>query len=533
MLTRAHLRAAGLGLLAFCWAARAAAPAEFAVEPYVQNPGKTEMTVKWSCREKADFKLRCGTGEKLDREFAPGEPREVLWKDWPGGQRPADAAADAKPTEEFRAYIYQAVLTGLAPGTAYRYEVSSGAVRAGGTFRTFPEKPGPFTFIAYGDNRSDPEAHRRVTSGFAAQKPEFIIHTGDMVTNGTYPEWEKEFFAPLREVIRDVPLFPSLGNHDGDSRKFFAVPPGGKGLWYSFDRGDAHFVCLDSISGKPEMLEWCERDLAASRATWKIVFGHISAYDVGSHSTRWGRADYLPVFRKHGVDLVFSAHTHGYQRFRPVFTKGVNEARPITYIVTAGGGAPFHALTRDSALAVGKVEHHFLALTVDGNRLAARAISAAGKEIDAFEIVKKDGVPGAEWLKAAIPEDDFDAVRKVVRPYLRGIALPRDVRAGGAVKTEFKLGAGEKAAKYTVTIDPRAAANWELPEVSGAIPAGGTADVSLSVRLRDPAPYRDGQKPLPPLMIEVGVEIDGWRTGMLTSLREASPVAPGGAGGAQ
>jgi hypothetical protein len=269
------------------------------------------------------------------------------------------------------------------------------------------------------------------------------------------------------------------------------------------------------------MVGWCERDLAASKAAWKIVFTHIPPYDLGSHGTRWGHADYLPLFRKHGVDLVFSAHTHGYQRLRPMFAKGVNENHPITHIVTAGGGAPLHALARDSALAAGRVEHHFLAVTVDRARLAARTINDAGKEIDAFEIVKKDGQLDPAYLKSAIPEDDFDAVRKLVRPYLRAIAMPREVRAGGAVKAEFKLGAGDKAAKYTVTMDPRAATYYELPEVSGTIPADGTADVALSIKLRDPAPYRDGKAPLPPLTIEVGVEIDGWRTGLLTAVGEA------------
>jgi len=519
-------------LLLLCAAARLAA-AEFAIQPYVQNPGRTEMTVKWSSLEKAEFKVRYGTGSKLDREAVPEETREVAWKDWPGGKRPADAPADAKPTEERQAYIYRTVIRGLEPGTSYRYEVSAGQTLAGGTFVTVPEKLGPFTFIAYGDNRSDPESHRKIAGRFAAHKPDFIIHTGDMVTNGTYPEWEPEFFAPLREVIRGVPLWPSLGNHDGDYRKFFAVPPGGKSLWYSFDRGDAHFVCLDSVSNKPEMLGWCEQDLAASKATWKIVFTHLPAYDVGSHGTRWGQGNYLPVFRKHGVDLTFAAHTHSYQRFRPMFTRGVNEAHPITHLVTAGGGAPLHALARDSALAAGSAEHHYLAISVDAGRLAARTFSANGRQIDSFEIVKKDGTLSTDYLKSAMAEDGFDAVRAAVRPYLRGLAMPREVRAGGAVKVQFKLGTGEKAARYTVAIDPRAARHYELPDVSGEIPAGVAADVVLSVRLKQPDPYRDGKAPLPPLMIECLVEIDSWRTGMLTSIYEAQAAAPGGAGGAQ
>jgi hypothetical protein len=274
------------------------------------------------------------------------------------------------------------------------------------------------------------------------------------------------------------------------------------------------------------MLGWCEKDLAASKATWKIVFTHIPAYDLGSHGSRWGHRDYLPIFRKHGVDLVLAGHTHSYQRFRPLFTKGVNESHPTTYVTTAGGGAPLHALVRDSALAAGAAEYHYMVFSVDDGRLTARAISSEGRQLDRFEIVKKDGKLDAAYLKSAIPEDDFDAVRKLVRPCLRGITMPREIRAGGAVKARFKLAAGEKAARYIVAIDPRASRNYELPEVSGNIPAGGAADVALSIKLKEAAPYRDGKAPLPPLMIECVVEIDGWRTGMLTMVREEKAAAP-------
>jgi predicted phosphodiesterase len=520
-------RAAGLGLLLCCAAARLAA-GEFTTEPYLQNPGKTEVTLKWAAAEKAEFKVRYGALDRRDLSAPVAECREVVWKDWPGGKRPADAAPEAKPTEERKAYIYKAVLTGLPPGSACGYEVTCGTAKAGGTFRTVPEKPAPFTFIAYGDNRTDAEAHRKVAARFAAHGPAFIIHTGDMVTDGSYPEWEPQFFAPLREVLRGVPLWPALGNHDGDYRKFFAVPPGGQSLWYSFDYGDAHFVSLDTMSNKPDMLGWCERDLAGSRARWKIVFYHLPSYDVGSHGTRWGLKNYLPAFRKHGVDLVLGGHTHSYQRFKPMFTKGENEAHPITHVITAGGGAPLHAVAPDSFLAASAESHHYLVVTVDAERLAAKAFSPEGRELDSFELVKKDGALAPEVLKAAVAEDDFDLVRKLVRPYLRDVRLEGEVRAGAAGKVRFKLGAGEKAGKFTVAIESRAERLYRMAAVSGDFPAGGAADVELAPQLRDAAPYRDAKVPLPPLMIECTLDIGGWRTGLLVQVRVTAEAPPAG-----
>ena len=516
-----RLSVACAGVMLLCAAARLAA-GEFTTEPYLQNPGRTEMTLKWASAEKAEFKVRYGAGDRRDQEAPVGECREVPWKDWPGGHRPADAPPAAKPTEERKAYIYKAVLTGLPAGSACGYEVTCGAARAGGTFRTVPEQPAPFTFIAYGDNRTDAEAHRKVAARFAAHGPAFIIHTGDMVSDGAYPEWQPQFFAPLREVLRGVPLWPALGNHDGDYRKYFAVPAGGQGLWYSFDYGDAHFVSLDTMSDKPDMLGWCGRDLAGSKARWKIAFYHLPSYDVGSHGTRWGLKNYLPIFRKHGLDLVFSGHTHSYQRFKPLFTRGENEAHPITHVVAAGGGAPLHAVAQqDSFLAASAESHHYLVVTVDAERLAAKTFAPDGRELDSFELVKKDGALAPEVLKAAVAEDDFDVIRKLIRPYLRDLKLEGPVRAGQAGKVRFKLGAGEKAAKFTVAIESRAERHYRMPAVSGEIPAGGAAEVELAPQLREAAPYRDGKEPLPPLMIECTVDIGGWRTGLLAMVREA------------
>jgi 3',5'-cyclic AMP phosphodiesterase CpdA len=101
--------------------------------------------------------------------------------------------------------------------------------------------------------------------------------------------------------------------------RLFALEP--ERLYYSFDYANAHFVCLDTLLGRSDpsgkyqaMLEWCEKDLAGSKATWKIVFYHEPSYDLGSYYSKWGRRDAVPLFRKHQVDLVLQGHDHTYAR---------------------------------------------------------------------------------------------------------------------------------------------------------------------------------------------------------------------------
>ena len=84
-----------------------------------------------------------------------------------------------------------------------------------------------------------------------------------------------------------------------------------------------------------------------------------------------------PLFEKYGVDVVFGGHMHSYER---------NEVNGITYVVTAGGGAPLYAMKeREPAQVVFEMAHHFVVVKIDGNRLEATVISSEGEVLDTFE----------------------------------------------------------------------------------------------------------------------------------------------------
>jgi len=358
----------------------------------------------WISRRGGEQTVRYGAGETLDQAVRAKPARAV----------------EGEGTE----HVYEARLTGLEPGTSYRYRLDSGSA---GSFRTLPENPSRLTFIAYGDTRSNPEVAARVAAGFAGHDPAFILHTGDMLKTGRYEEWKPYFFEPLRGVIDRIPLWPARGNHEGDGESFRQVfcLPGGK-TWYSFDCGNAHFTVLDTNGWRHQreaaqvaaMREWCERDLAASRADWKIAVYHQPSYELGWRRDDWGRDNFLPLFRKYGVDLTLTGHAHTYQRFHPMIARGENEPHPVTHIVTAGGGAPLDKeLKQAPHLAAWALAYHYMVFTIDLGRLAARVLTPEGQLLDSFSITKGKGRFAPEYLAEALWESDFEKPEPLERPH--------------------------------------------------------------------------------------------------------------------
>ena len=81
---------------------------------------------------------------------------------------------------------------------------------------------------------------RAVASLLAAQRPDIVIHLGDIYFAGTAEECQAHFLAPLRAALPNTPLFSLCGNHD--------VYSGGEG-YYGLLRElgqPASYFCLRS-----------------------------------------------------------------------------------------------------------------------------------------------------------------------------------------------------------------------------------------------------------------------------------------------
>ncbi len=290
--------------------------------------------------------------------------------------------------------VEKTTLTGLKPNTRYDYDVASGGEEGKGSFRTPPFGPtGPFTFAAYGDNRTRPDAHRGVINQLIKHGiPDFILQTGDMVANGDDSSQWGVFFDIERELLRRTAYFPALGNHDRNTpyfREFFQVNP-----YYSFDWGNAHFTVLNSdiataAADEParnafwaEQVRWLEEDLKQNQnAAFRFVTAHhppitaVARRQAGNPRM----TDLLPLFEKYRVTAGLFGHDHNYQHY---LKNGIH------YITTGGGGAPLYDVDQPPAGITQKVMsiENFVSFRVDGKVIRVEAIAIDGRVIDSFEI---------------------------------------------------------------------------------------------------------------------------------------------------
>jgi len=289
-------------------------------------------------------------------------------------------------------------LEDLNSHTTYRYRVKTrGQVLSDD--RTFKSAAGPgqtsFTFVVIGDTHSGvfefprrqreiDAMHRANVDTIAAIAPGFFIHVGDLVEEGSDLAGWNDFFAIEGNLMSRIAMFPTLGNHERNHQNYFDLfylPHNER--WYSFDYGNAHFICLEIDGyGDPspggEQYLWLQSDLANTDKTWRFVFFHFPAYNSGYYGSDPGAQAYLvPLFQQYGVDVVFSGHQHNYQR---------NVADGITYFVTGGGGQFTNSPGSFAWTMHSEETRHILKLSITGNTLGGVAVRPDGSEFDPFTL---------------------------------------------------------------------------------------------------------------------------------------------------
>lgn len=250
-------------------------------------------------------------------------------------------------------------------------------------------RDGAFSFVIYGDHRSgsgDALVHRLFVKKIIEARPDFVLHTGDLVVNAHRGRHWRHLFRELHPLVSRIPFMPSKGNHDEsktDCYEYF-FPVNGKNSYYSFDYRGVTFIALDSqinFRRGSSQYRFLEKILQAKRPEDPIiVFFHLPAFSFAAHgSDRMVQRHLVPLFSRYGVDVVFSGHDHGYQRTRSI--------DGVTYVVAAGGGAPLYRVMADPHLETFRVVYNIVIVTIDGNRrLKGRVLNVQGGEEDRFEI---------------------------------------------------------------------------------------------------------------------------------------------------
>ncbi len=352
-------------------------------------------------------------------------------------------------------------LTNLSPNTKYYYSVgTSSQTLAGGdetyAFVTAPLIAKPTRVWVLGDAGTNTDDQRRVRDAYArftgARGTDLWLMLGDNAyVDGKDDEYQRAVFEMYPTFLRQAVLWPTIGNHDTAGSinppddlpyyQMFTLPRNAEagGLasgtedYYSFNYGNIHFVCLDSMTNevKPDspMLRWLMNDLAANTKQWLIAYWHHPPYTKGSHDSDVEyveiamRQHVLPILEAYGVDLVLSGHSHSYERsflldghygFSGTFSgnhkKNGGSGRPTeggaytkhtlgpsahegaVYIVAGSSGQATGGALNHPAMFISLNNLGSMVLDVDGHRLEAKFLRETGEVADHFTINKGNSV---------------------------------------------------------------------------------------------------------------------------------------------
>ena len=295
--------------------------------PYLQRGTHDAMTVRWRTDIPTDSEVLCGTTQGVLSVCAQ------------------DAAAVSD---------HEIELTSLSDDTEYFYSVGLiGLVLAGDDaehrFRTapFPGVTKPTRVWIIGDSGTANAAAAAVRDAYltfnAGAPTDVWLMLGDNAyPNGTDAEYQSALFDMYPMLLRQTPVWPAFGNHDaansnatissGPFFDMFSLPTAaeaggvasGSEVYFSFDYANVHFVVLDSQTSDRSpgsaMLTWLEADLAATAQDWLIAYWHHPPYSKGSHDSDSEaklaemREYAVPILEDYGVDMVFTGHSHAYER---------------------------------------------------------------------------------------------------------------------------------------------------------------------------------------------------------------------------
>jgi predicted phosphodiesterase len=316
----------------------------------------------------------------------------------------------------------QVKLEGLAPGREYLALVG---IPAGESlyrpptfydeiwdpirFRTPSEGQQSWKIGALGDSGYGESLTFELVAQMAEQGLDFLLHTGDVVykveQNASPPmAFRHKFFEPFSPVLKQMPVYPVVGNHDWDDPTewggipyyYWAFPgfdlgdagvgtEGFRNEFYAFSYGDVQFLMLNTqillLDGRgSEQDQWLTERLADDRYRYSIPLFHVPPYTSGLHTFdgQAVRDRWHPLFEVAGVPLVISGHDHNYERL---------QVNGITYVVTGGGSSVLYALRNrvpgsQEFLSVS----HYLVLEISPSAINLKALGLEGGILDQADI---------------------------------------------------------------------------------------------------------------------------------------------------
>ncbi|MBI5083221.1 MAG: metallophosphoesterase [Acidobacteria bacterium] len=281
-------------------------------------------------------------------------------------------------------------MMGLKAGETVKYSLPNGAE---GSFKVPATGAASFQAVVFGDTRTRHDLHRKIIEAITKVSPDFVAHTGDLVTDGYDTEQWPRFFEIEKPMLEKTAFYPALGNHERNSRHFydfFAVTT----PYYSFDWGLAHFTVINTDLGNvalsatakeafwAEQNRWMEDDLAKSqKAEFRFIIMHHPPFTAVKSRQAGNQAvvALLPLWEKYRVTATFAGHDHNYQH---------HLKNGIHHIVTGGGGAPLYPVDAPIEGTTQKVEstEHYVRLMVEPGKAKIQAVALDGRILDTFDL---------------------------------------------------------------------------------------------------------------------------------------------------
>ncbi|HET6566937.1 MAG TPA: metallophosphoesterase, partial [Rhodothermales bacterium] len=88
--------------------------------------------------------------------------------------------------------------------------------------------------------------------------------------------------------------------------------------YYTYTAGPVQFFALETDVLSDAELMWLDRELAKSKARWKVAYAHHPIYSAGQHGNNEDLIErLLPVIRGR-LDVYLAGHDHDMQHLKPV-----------------------------------------------------------------------------------------------------------------------------------------------------------------------------------------------------------------------
>ena len=438
--------------------------------PYLVNPQKHSVNIRWECDLQLPFYVRFGPNKSLS-------------------ERTNGHLIGSKEGH----FLYETLLDNLKEGKKYYYQVASDkVVSATKSFNSDNPASKSLIFAVTGDSRSRPQVFGAIMRQIKKHNPDVILSVGDLVRKGgKYEEWNRYYFDVAKDVIDHIPLIPALGDHEADEidgdggllfSYFFYNEKRHDKLWFSFDYADAHFVALDyRYPDSREMIEWFKKDMKNTKAKWRFVYMHRPCYNLGGHRSAWGRAVWPQLFSDYKVDIIFAGHSHLYERFYPVRPKSDDKAFAVTYITTGGSGASLYITGQSPLLAYTQSVFHYMIISIDGNRIDIKTLTPQDSLIDRVSWIKN----GKDFEKMVKSQDELDVSAmfmnaistRLERLPMKEIPAVLDLTLAPAICSDDIL--------FDITLTAESAKHYSMEPVHDVIRKGKALSIRLKIFAKD------------------------------------------------